>query len=163
MKKTIKNQLLEMKAEGKFHSILNCISWLYDTGKYKLSDILDISKEIFGSNTVNIDTTNITNEKTLFFINNINDCELKYYSEYPNLILFVKNDKELFYLDLKKEEFVCDYYKIWKVFITEYGFNYYEIEVVIKGILETHLKLMGYTPLRTVIGHTSKINGLYTA
>ena len=147
MKKTIKNQLLEMKAEGKFHSILNCISWLYDTGTYKLDEILDISKEIFdGSNIINIDTTNITDENELFFINNINDCKLEYDSEYPNLILFVKNDNWLFYQDLKNEHFVCDYNKIWDVFETKYGCKYYETQEVIKGILETHLKLMGYTP-----------------
>ena len=148
MKKTIKNQLLEMKAEGKFHSILNCISWLYDTGTYKLDEILDISKEIFdGDNSVNIDTTNITDEKSLFFINNINGCELKSISKYPNCIFFIKNDKVLFCQDLKYEEFVCYYEKIWKVFETKYGCNYAETQEVIKGILETHLKLMGYTPI----------------
>jgi hypothetical protein len=163
MKKTIKNQLLEMKAEGKFHSILHCISWLFNNGTYKLSDIfkeifgrntgtyklgkiLDISKEIFGTDKINIDTTNITDKKSLFIINQINGCELKYDSGYPNLIFFVKNDKRLFYLDLKNDYFVCDYDKIWLFFITKYGLNNAETREVIKGILETHLKLMGYRP-----------------
>jgi hypothetical protein len=149
MDKYIKQHLLDRKAEGNFPNILHCISWLYDTGTYKLDEILDISKEIFdGDNSVNIDTTNITDKKTLFFINQINDCELKYDSKYSNCILFVKNDNWLFYLDLKYEEFGCHYAKIWEVFKTKYGLNSGEIKVVIKGILETHLKLMGYRPLR---------------
>ena len=120
MKKINKQQLLEMKAEGKFHSILHCISWLFNNGTYKLDEILDISKKIFGSNIINIDTTNITDEKTLFFINKINDCELIYISKYPNYIFFINNNKWLFYQNLKYDYFVCDYYKIWKVFETKY-------------------------------------------
>jgi hypothetical protein len=146
MDKYIKQHLLERKAEGNFPNILHCIMWLYDTGTYKLDEILDISKEIFDTDKINIDTTNITDEKTLFFINNINGCELKSNSKYPNCILFVKNNNWLFYLDLKYEEFVCHYDKIWSVFKNKYGLNPGEISVVIKGILETHLKLIGYTP-----------------
>ena len=166
MDKYIKQQLLERKAEGYFPNILHCIMWLYNLDMYEIHEILDISKGIFDTDKINIDTTGITDEKSLFAINNINSCELKYDSEYPNYILFVKNDKWLFFHYLGNEQFVCEYGKIWSVFETKYGRNSDETREVIKGILETHLKLMGYRPTylwvwdRASIGNTSQINGL---
>ena len=52
-----------------------------------------------------------------------------------------------FELDSKKMRLWCSRRHIWTIFETKYGMKHTEIQIVIKTVVEKHLKWYDYTPL----------------
>ena len=141
------NKLKEILIRKNFFNIQLCIEYLWISG-YSIEDSFLYSKELFNP-IISINTDNINNEKELFLLNQLNNCEIKVSNEYPNLIIYSKNDENLFYQDLKNEYFWVYYDKIWSIFIDKYKMKHEEIQGFIRNVMEKHFKLMGLTPLIT--------------
>ena len=81
-----------------------------------------------------------------FFLSFLEGCEIKISDKYPGSIFYIKNDKILFQQEMKNKYFWVEYDFIWSIFESKYGLNYTETQAFIKDVLETHIKLEGYTP-----------------
>ncbi len=89
---------------------------------------------------------NIKHEMNVFFLSFLEGCEIKISDKYQDFVFYVKNDLILFQQELKNRYFWVKYDLIWSVFESKYELNYAETQLFIKDILETHIKLEGYTP-----------------
>ena len=88
----------------------------------------------------------IKNKQEALFLSFLDGCEIKLSERYTNSIFYVKNDKVLFEQKLKSKYFYVTHDLIWSIFKYKYQMEYKQIQSFIKGMLETHLKLEGYTP-----------------
>ena len=68
-------------------------------------------------------------------------------TEYPDSIFYKKNGEFVMEQDNKNEKFFFYYYEIWSIFEDFFGYNYDEIQSILKDWLEQTLKLEGFTPL----------------
>ena len=138
------NKLKEILIRKNFFNIQLCIEYLW-IGGYNIEDAYKNSLSIFNP-IISINTDNISDEKELFLLNQLNNCEIKVNNEYPNHIIYYKNDEILFYQDLKNGHLVLNYSKMWSIFISKYKMEYQEIQGFIINMMEKHFKLMGITP-----------------
>jgi hypothetical protein len=74
--------------------------------------------------------------------------------KYPDLLLYIKDNKVIMEQDLKNNIMYCDNNKIWKYFETNFNLFYIEIRQVMKGILEEYFKLGELKP-RNILLPTS--------
>ena len=88
----------------------------------------------------------IIRDMEVFFLSFLEGCEIKISDKYPDSIFYIKNDKILFQQKMKNKYFWVEYDFIWSIFERKYGLNYTETQAFIKDLLETHIKLEGYTP-----------------
>src|SRR3972149_4743796 len=89
-----------------------------------------------------------------FFLSFIEGCELKISDKHPHYIFYVKNDLLLFQQETENRYFYVRFDLIWSVFEDKYKFSYSKTQSFIKDVLETHIRLNGYTP------NTSSGNGV---
>lgn len=87
----------------------------------------------------------IKNDMEGLFLSFLDGCEMNVDEQYPNSIFYVKNGKVLFRQELKNKYFSISNNSIWSVFYSKYCMDNQQIQVFMKGMLEEHLKLVGYT------------------
>ena len=78
----------------------------------------------------------------------LNSLTIKVSDIYPGSILYVSGDELYIHQDSKNEHLLCHYYKLWLVFESKYRLDNQEIRGLLKGTLNEHLKLKGYTPVQ---------------
>src|SRR6478735_4871203 len=109
----------------------------YDSLTEKELEDLNIILKYFKFTKENFDLINFIYNNLL----NLKQVELK---EYPDYIMYFKNDKCIFKQDLNSPWFEVNYDLIWSVFETKLGYN--ETSNLIKGIVEQAYKLQCTTP-----------------
>ncbi len=142
-------ELIEILNKKKLYNIQLCIEYLWLAG-YPIDDSYFYSLELFNP-IIQIDTSNISDEKELFLLDSINGCEIIISNTYSNTIIYSKYDKNnkiLCYQDLKTGVFWVDYDNIWLVLETKYSMNYFDIEGFIINQMEKHFKLICLTAHR---------------
>jgi hypothetical protein len=82
----------------------------------------------------------------VFFRELISKFEIKLSDDYPNSIFYMIDDKFYMEQDKKTKEIWIRYDDFCSVFQSKFGYNHQETIVLLKGMLERHLKLKGYTP-----------------
>jgi hypothetical protein len=82
----------------------------------------------------------------VFFRELISKFKIKLTDDYPNRIFYMIDDKIYMEQDKKTKEIWIRYFNFWSVFESEFGYNYQKTKELLRGMLERHLKLKGYTP-----------------
>ena len=77
-----------------------------------------------------------------YVINLIDSCDKELYKEG---YLYKKDDKLYFYQDDENKRFFYDWDSVYKDLKSKFGLNNQEQKDLIKGILERHYNLRGYT------------------
>lgn len=89
----------------------------------------------------------------VLFLELIDGCEIKVSSQFPNYIFYIKDDKLLIKYTSETKYAYINYLLIWSVFSIKFSLNYEETRVLMKYMLETHLKI------KVTIPCASSING----
>ena len=76
-----------------------------------------------------------------FFVGFLNDHQIKVSDEYPDLVFYVKNNKIFMQYNKKNGDLRVEYDQIWSFFEKEYGYNYIEVNDLLKHLVYKHLKL----------------------
>ena len=87
-----------------------------------------------------------------WFLEQLTDLKIDRYEYNENILVYIKNYKILFNYDLKNEIFYCSYYKIRSIFRTEFKLNYLTVSILVKGMVEKHLRLRVNTTRDRFIG-----------
>jgi len=81
-----------------------------------------------------------------FIYNNLLNLKQVKLVKYPEYLFYFKDDNCIFKKDLYSSWLGVNSDLIWKVFETKFGYNYQEIQKLIKGIVEPVYKLNKITP-----------------
>jgi len=92
-----------------------------------------------------------------FFLYIIDGIKIKEQTEYPNSILWEKNDEIIFDQNLKFKYLFVNSKLIWSVFRNVFGLNYDEIQSFIKNQVEEHLNWKGFTPHSGWLSNKGKV------
>jgi hypothetical protein len=81
--------------------------------------------------------------------------------QWPNYLFFAKNGEIWFELNQKNNNLWCRYETVWRVFETEFGINYNEIQIIIQEQVEQAYGLKGITPLYEVAAGVLMVEQVY--
>jgi len=70
------------------------------------------------------------------------------YDKHGLEFIYSKGDQWIFYQDVKKDEFWCNYTKYWSFFESNLRLEYQEIQAITKYLVEEALKREVGTPIR---------------
>jgi len=77
--------------------------------------------------------------------------EAKKIEKYPDYVFYFINNERFVYYNTKSKYFYYDYYKIYTILESEFGFNEQKINGLIQCMVDEHLKLGVVTPFGMVI------------
>jgi hypothetical protein len=83
-----------------------------------------------------------------WFLDQLTDLEVFKSKHYQNILIYKKGDNVLFNYDEKSYDFYHDFYKIYKIFESKFDLNYLCVKLIVKGMVEEHLKIMVNTTPR---------------
>ena len=86
-------------------------------------------------------------QKDALFLELIEGYTIKESKDYPNRIFYMKGESVLIDYNLKTKYAWINYELIWSIFESKFSLNYQEVKELMRGLLETHLKLEGTTVL----------------
>jgi hypothetical protein len=89
----------------------------------------------------------------VFFRELVSKFEIKLSDDYPDSIFYLIGDKIYMQQVKKRKNIFIRYEDFWSVFESKFGYNFQESRELLKGMLERHLKLKGYTPSFFVVGY----------
>ena len=93
---------------------------------------------------------NIDEKEKLFLeLSHLDEIEIRFdLFKYKNDLFYFYKENYLFDQDKKYKYFYISYDNIWSVFELKFNLNYQEISDFMKGMVDKHFKLKGYTPVR---------------
>jgi hypothetical protein len=81
----------------------------------------------------------------VFFRELVSKFEIKLSGDYPDSIFYMIDD-EIYMRQYKKTKDIWIRHEdFWSVFQSKFGYNYQETRELLRGMLERHLKIEGYT------------------
>jgi len=90
------------------------------------------------------------------FIKKLNSCEKVKNEKYPDSVFFKCQDRVLFEQDNENKFFWVRYSIVWSVFEHRFKLSCDDVELFIKGMVEKHLKLEGFTPNYCMVSNHSR-------
>lgn len=88
----------------------------------------------------------LRNPKDALLLELINGYYIKESEDYPDDIFYMKEHNVLIDYDLKTKIAWINNQIIWSVFESKFSLNNQQMRELMRGLLETHLKLIGTTP-----------------
>ena len=82
---------------------------------------------------------------------NLNRCVIKTSDRYPDSYFYVNNDQVIMEQDQKNDRLWVHHTWFWSVFSNEFSLEHIDIQVIIKFLVEQHLKCNVGTPATTGI------------
>jgi hypothetical protein len=81
-----------------------------------------------------------------FLIDILHNVTIFENEEYPNNLYYKYNNEIVFNYNLKNGNFYANNTKIWSILNSKFHLNYQQVSLLIKGMVEEHLKLKEITP-----------------
>ena len=127
----------------------NGVTWSSDGNTVTHFRAIEKPKIEFNENLVKSSEVNPTKTKEQemeeFFLEKLNSCEKVVNEKFPDSVFFKCQDKVLFEQDNKNKYFWVRYNNVWSVFEDRFKLYYKDTQKFIRGMVEKHLKLDGFT------------------